>query len=547
MKALRKAGFILFFPVALFTISGFYYGSDTYFEIKRNFTIFSEVFEEVSRRYVIEVDAGAMMRTAVNAMLETLDPYTALIDESGNREIDIVTSGQYAGVGLEVGARGGRLVVIAPIEGYSAHRRGVRAGDVIISVNGISARDFTPEDLQTQLRGEAGTTVKITVQRYGIEENLEFELVRETIEVKNVIWAGLLEADQRIGYVMLQRFGQNAAQEVADAIVSLEAEQKLDALVLDLRNNPGGLLDEAVKLADLFLEPGIDVVKTKGRLPETNFSYQTRMPPLYTGRPLFVLQNSGSASASEIVSGALQDLDKAVIIGERSFGKGLVQIVRPLSYNMAVKITTSKYYTPSGRSLQAMQYLGEEETAGIDVPDSLRQVFQTRAGRKVFEGLGIEPDIAIEEHNLNLLEIALLRNSHYFFFANQFTSQFEEFPENISSADIFDRFMAYLHAENFTFETRSQRAFTHFLATLDSDIVSTSTEKIQAVEELIALDKQQMMEESRTYIKRDVMLELISRYEGSSGRLRKSLIDDPMILRVKELTAQPDHYFAILK
>ncbi len=547
MKFLRKLALIFFLPVILIVSSGFYYGSDTYFEIKKNFTIFSEIFEEVSRRYVVEVDPGEMMRTAVGAMLESLDPYTSLIDETGSREMDIVTTGQYAGVGLEVGARGGKLVVIAPIEGYSAHRMGVRAGDVIISVNGISVRDFNPEDLQTQLRGEAGTSVTLVVQRFGIEEDLEFELVRESIEVKNVIWAGFIDDEKGVGYVLLQRFGQNAAQEVADAIKKMDETQNLNALVLDLRNNPGGLLDEAVMLADLFVESGIDVVSTKGRLPETNFSYQTRIDPIYTDRPLFVLQNSGSASASEIVSGAIQDLDLGVVIGERSFGKGLVQIVRPLSYNMAIKITTSKYYTPSGRSLQSIEYLSEEETAGIDVPDSVRQSFTTRAGREVFEGLGIEPDVEISEHSLSLLEIALLRNSHYFFFANQFYSKNESFPESKSREDIFEAFMAYLEAEEFSFETRAQRNYNNLIASLSADVVQNSSEKIESLRVLLEQDKEAMMSENRDYIIRELMLEIISRYEGASGRLKKSLKDDPMTLKAKDLVADSDSYFAILQ
>lgn len=544
----RKAVLYLMLPLVALASAGFIYSSDTYFQIKKNFTIFNEVYEEVSKRYVVDIDPDKVIQRGINAMLETLDPYTVLIDESQSRDMDIMTTGQYAGVGLEVGARGGKLVVIAPIEGYSAHRRGVRAGDVILRVNDLDVSNFSPEDLQTQLRGESGTQVTIVVKRYGIDQELEFELTRESIEVKNIVWAGLLEhTDKRIGYVLLRRFGQNAASEVAEAIMEMKEEAELDAFVLDMRNNPGGLLDEAVKLTDLFVDAGESVVATKGRLPETNFSYETQNGVLFSGKPLFVLQNNGSASASEIVAGALQDLDKAVIIGERSFGKGLVQIVRPLSYNMAVKITTSKYYTPSGRSLQSMEYIGEEETADISVPDSIRQVFKTRSGREVYEGLGIEPDIAIDEHKLSLLEIALLRNSHYFFFANQYASENDEFSEDNLNEELYKSFNKYLDAEEFDFETRSQRYYENMKATLSDQIRGDVASQLEELNTIIKRDKEMMMKENKEFIKRELFLEIVSRYEGNTGRIKRSLTDDPMILKVKELTDETETYFSILQ
>lgn len=547
-QRIKRILLITMLPLIALVSAGFVYQSDTYFQIKKNFAIFSEVYEEVSKRYVIDIDPDKVILHGINAMLETLDPYTVLIDETQSRDMDIMTTGQYAGVGLEIGARGGKLVVIAPIEGYSAHRRGVRAGDVILEVNGIDVTNFNPEDLQLQLRGESGTTVTIVVERYGIDQELEFELTRENIEVKNVVWAGLLEdSDQRIGYVLLRRFGQNAAAEIKEAILQMKEEKELDAFVLDLRNNPGGLLDEAVKLVDLFVDAGEHVVETKGRMPETNHVYQTREGVIYDDKPLFILQNNGSASASEIVSGALQDLDKAVIIGERSFGKGLVQVVRPLSYNMAVKITTSKYYTPSGRSLQAMEYLAEEQTADIDVPDSLRQVYTTRAGREVFEGLGIEPDIEIEEHTLSLLEIALLRNSHYFFYANQYASEYEEYAEAELSDEIFQNFLSYLETESFDYETRTERYFKNVKHTLSDRAKAESKEELEDFERVIALDKKIMMEENEPYIRQELYLELVSRYDGNTGRLRRSLVNDPLILEVKSLASRQDAYYAILE
>ncbi|MDI6402770.1 S41 family peptidase, partial [Balneolaceae bacterium ANBcel3] len=421
--------------------------TDTYFQLKKNFTIFSEVFEQLSNAYIDDVDPDILIRRGIEAMLDELDPYTVLIDEAESRRMDIVTTGQYAGVGLEVGARGGQLVVIAPVEGYSAERRGVKAGDVIKKVDDVDVSRLTADDLQSLLRGDPGSAVVLTIERYGIDEPLIFELERETIEVKNVTFFGVLESDSRIGYILLRRFAQNAAEEVREAILELEKEAPLDGLILDMRNNPGGLLEEAVKIIDKFVPPGERIVWTEGRYSRANQRYTTSETPVYEDRPLIVLQNHGSASASEIVSGALQDLDRAVIVGQRSFGKGLVQVVRELSYNTALKITTSKYFIPSGRSIQSTPFVSGEDISGTgDVPDSLRSRFSTKSGRTVYEGIGIEPDVYVEKRQQSLLEIALLQNSHYFFFVNEFISGMEVSPADIGQAELLQEFYSYLKA-----------------------------------------------------------------------------------------------------
>lgn len=528
--------------------AGFVHRSDPYFQIHKNFTIFSEVYEQLSSNYIHEVDPEKLIRRGIHSILKELDPYTVLIDESGSRQMDIVTTGQYAGVGLEVGARGGELVVIAPIEGYSAERKGIRAGDVILNVNDTDVQGLSTDDLQSLLRGDPGSTVNMTIRRYGIDEPIDFELTRETIEVKNVSYFTTLDSDSRIGYILLRRFAQNAAEEVRQAILDMEEEGPLDGLVLDVRNNPGGLLDEAVKIIDKFVPAGERVVWTEGRLSRANQEYETREQPVFPDKPLAVLQNGGSASASEIVSGALQDLDRAVVIGERSFGKGLVQIVQPLSYNMSLKMTTSKYYVPSGRSIQSTPYVSEEEAAEMnEVPDSLRTEFKTRGGRTVYEGIGIEPDIKAEKRQQSMLEIALLQNSHYFFFANEYTSDKDIRGDEIDSAEAYDAFLAYLENQDFEYATRTERKFNEFTVTLDESLRKESEDRIKAIQELIDLEKQKQKERYSEYIRKELMLELISRFDGAGGRMKKQLESDKAVLKSIEILEDNAAWLSILE
>ena len=539
---------LIMLVVAGIAATGFILRPDPYFLIQKNFRIFSEVYEKVSDSYIEEVDPEKLIRSGIDAMLNELDPYTVLIDEAGSRQMDIVTTGQYAGVGLEVGARGGQLVVIAPIEGYSAERRGVRAGDIIKKVDDIDVTKMTTEDLQSLLRGDPGSTVVITIRRFGIEELLEFELTRETIEVRNVTYYGMLDSDSRVGYILLRRFAQNAAEEVRKAILDLQDEQPLDGLILDLRNNPGGLLDEAVKIIDKFVPPGEQVVWTEGRMSRANQQYETSEKPVYPDGPLVVLQSSGSASASEIVSGALQDLDRAVVIGERSFGKGLVQVVQPLSYNMSLKITTSKYYIPSGRSIQSTPYLTSEEAMAMEeVPDSLRTRHSTRGGRTVFEGIGIEPDLIVPQRSHSMLEIALLQNSHYFFFANEYTAGLDKLDPELGPDDYYEIFREYLEEQGFEYTTRAERHLERFLESLDQTVTETSSDRIEGIKELVALEKKQEEVRYSEHIKRELYFELVSRFNGSRGRMKEQLKTDDAALKGVAIIENQERYLSILE
>lgn len=535
------------FGLTAIVLIGFISSSDRYFYIKKNFTIFSEVYEEVSESYVSEVDPKSLMRNGINAMLESLDPYTVLVDETESRRMDEMTTGQYAGVGLEIGARNGKLVVIAPIEGYSAHRKGIRAGDIIVEVDGLSVEGMSTDDLQGLLRGEPDSTVELVVERYGIDQQLEFELTREAIEVTNVKYSGLLEHDgnERLGYIVLNRFAQNAAEEIREAIIEMQEEQELDGLVLDLRNNPGGLLNEAVNVVDLFVEPGVEIVSTQGRGSNDNSSYESSDVPVFADKPLAVLQNNGSASASEIVTGAIQDLDRGVVIGERSFGKGLVQIIRPLSYNMALKITTSKYYTPSGRSIQSLEFAGEADSEQADIQDEDRNPFETRDGRTVYESIGIEPDIKVEEPEESMVELTLLQESRYFFFANQFYSENEEY--SALTDDIFRDFKAYLEEDEFTFQTRGQKHYDEFVSLLDDQVKERASAELSSLEAVISEEQEKQFDNREEAIKARLHEELISRFEGEEGRMKASIETDQVINTTLEYLINLDNYYQILE
>lgn len=548
MTRMRKIALIVtLVAVSSVALVGAARNSDIYFLIKKNFTIFSEVYREVSLNYVDEVNPEKLMRKGLNSMLESLDPYTVFIDESQNQDIEIITRGSYAGVGLDVGMRGDKIVVIAPMDGYPAQKKGIRAGDIIKAVNDVSVEGLSSEEVQNMTIGEPGTDLSLTIERYGIEENLTFELVRERIEVKNIAYHDLIGPENDIGYISLSRFSQNTADEIRKAIEGFQSEGNLNGLILDLRNNPGGLLEEAVRTVDKFVDPGLKVVETRGRLSQHNSTFSTEEPALLGSVPLVILQNEGSASASEIVSGALQDLDRAVIVGEQSFGKGLVQIVQPLSYNTALKITTSRYFIPSGRSIQSITYTHDEENSTVIKPDSLRKSFKTRNGRTVYDGEGISPDVQVKTPTPTLLETELMKGSHFFFFANHLASDRKTFSADSISDEMFTEFKNYLKKENFSYETESERYLAGVQERLDSQVGDADVQvHVKAIDQAIEKKKDQDFVAQAKELKRALYLELISRYDGNSGKIKASLKWDPAIEEAIKVINNKNRYRDIL-
>lgn len=517
--------------------------TDIYFLIKKNFTIFSETYENVALEYVDEVDPEVLMRNGLGAMLETLDPYTVYYNESQNEQAEILSRSNYAGIGIEAGYRDGQVVVVAPTEGGPADNMGIRAGDVIISIDGVMTEGLQPEEVQNLTVGEIGSTVILTIQRFGLDQPLEFEIERKSIEVKNVTYANRIGPNNDIGFIRLTQFGMNSGDEIRDELMALNADGNMQGLVLDLRDNPGGILQEAVKIIDKFVEPGITVVETRGRIAEYNQSYETQEPVLF-GKPVVILMNGGSASASEVVAGALQDLDRAVILGERSFGKGLVQIVKPMPYNTSLKITISRYYTPSGRSIQSVAYTHNARNASISREEIANRVFKTRNGRPVNEGRGIEPDIEKESETAGLLEVALYQQGSIFDFATQFENENDSFEATELSDEIYDDFLSFLQISDFNMNLEEQYLLDELQASMQG--IEGAGPHIEGLQTAIEIKKQQMFEEHEALIREILFLELVSRYNGQTERTKASLQFDEQLQDALSLIYDASQMEAIL-
>ena len=543
MKKLYSFGFFLLFFIS---VSGNTEAqqNDIYFLIKKNFSIFSKTYENVALDYVDEIDPEKLMRIGLDAMLETLDPYTVIYNESQNEQAEILSRGNYAGIGIEAGYREGKVVIIAPTENGPAERSGLKAGDEIIAIDDISTENLQPEEVQSLTIGEVGSKVKITIQRFGVNQELDFELTRESIEVKNVSHTTLIGSSKEIGYIKLSQFGLRSADEIRSSIIELRNQATLKGLVLDLRDNPGGILQEAVSIIDKFVEPGLMVVENRGRIAEYNQTFSTN-EPIFFNEPVVVLVNGGSASASEVVSGALQDLDRAVILGEQSFGKGLVQIVKPLPYNTSMKVTIARYYIPSGRSIQSIDYTHEGRNSGVVKRETSSTIFKTKNGRIVNEGRGIEPDVVIEIEEPGLIEIALLQKGAIFDFTTEYysrnqNSDFAEIPEGI-----FETFKEYLTQTGFSFANETE----DYLNVIENDLagVDGAESRINDLRKLVALQKEKELDGSKSFIEKMIWLELRARSGGQTARTNASLSKDVQLNAAIDLINNPDEIDSLLK
>lgn len=517
--------------------------NDLFFQIKKQLTIFSDAYKEVATLYVEEVSPERLMTIGLNAMLKELDPYTVFIPEGEQQQMEIISTGSYGGVGIDAGFRGDDIVVIAPLEGYPADRAGIRPGDIILEINSVSVAGITPEEVQQLTLGDPGTELRLTIQRIGMDELLEFNLEREQIEVKNVEYSGRLEKNEDVAYIKLTRFGQRSAEEIREKLLEFRSDS-VKSLILDLRNNPGGLLNEAVEIVDKFIQPGITIVETKGRIQSENSAFVADEPPVFNDLPIIVLMNEGSASASEVVAGAFQDLDRAVIMGQTSFGKGLVQTVRPLSYNTSLKITISQYFTPSGRSIQSVDYTGGAGAEGRQIPDSLRRAFTTKNGRTVYDGFGIEPDVEFLNQEFTRLQLALLQNNSFFFFVADYIAK----NGSVRPDDMYEKFLAYLEDEDFDYETRTERNLNQLLSSTDSFYDKEESEKLLSrLHESVEKKKNQLLEENKPFINTNLMEEWVAQSGTSEQKAQFDLRNDEMVLEAIQLIENRERYDSILK
>jgi carboxyl-terminal processing protease len=427
---------------------------DRYFEIAKNLDIFATLFKEVNALYVDDVNPNKVVRIGIDAMLGSLDPYTNYIPEDEVEDFRTINTGQYGGIGAITREIGNRTVVTMIMDGYGAQKGGLKIGDEVIRIDDVDLAKLTREESSQLMKGQVGTPVSLTVKRIGVSQPIKLEFKREKIKVNNVPYSGMVGKD--IAYIQLSDFTPDAGKEVRNALIALK-DQGAKGVILDLRGNPGGLLIEAVNISNIFIPKGKLVVRTKGKIPENNLNYETLNIPVDTEIPVTVLINRGSASASEIVAGTLQDYDRGVIIGEKSYGKGLVQVSRQLSYNSQLKVTTAKYYTPTGRCIQVLDYSHRREDGSVgSIPDSLKKIYKTTAGRTVYDGGGIDPDIKTDAEEAQALTQVLYEQGFLFDFATQYVFKHSETPEPRTFAlsdEDYQQFIVWMQNKQYSYKS----------------------------------------------------------------------------------------------
>ncbi|MBN1781769.1 S41 family peptidase [bacterium] len=520
------------------------YANDVFSDINRTFPILKEVYKEVAIRYVDDVDAEKLLKAGIDGMLGTLDPYSNYIEKEDKEQLQILTDGKYEGVGMGLSIRNGDVTVAdPPFIGTPAERAGIREGDVIIRVDDEPTQGKSLDETVQRIRGPAGTAVVLTIRRNGMDTVLDFTLIREKIKIEDVRYAGIVDGD--IGYIRLTRFSKNAAQEIREAIRDFQSE-RLGGVILDLRSNPGGMLEAAVHVSDVFLPKGATIVSTRGRSRGSIQEFSSRYDPLYGDGPLVVLVNGGSASASEIVAGAIQDHDRGLVIGDTTFGKGLVQTVVPLSDVAALKITTAKYYTPSGRCIQRQDYSMWSDTLANDGEEL---AYHTDKGRPVFGGGGIIPDIVIIPDRVNDLVWDLQRKSMYFNFAVEYTGAHTDLDSNVTvSNDMLQAFRKYLKKEGYTYKHPIEST----LADLKKESIKEGYEAsllldIEKLQKSLNQVKDDMFESSIKDITRVLRLEVASKAFGSRRESEIGLQDDKVVQRAITLVRDQALYASILE
>lgn len=539
--------------VALLLGSGaaisFGFSEDSYFEVSRNLDIFATLFRELNIYYVDETKPGDLMKKAIDDMLETLDPYTNYIPESDIEDYRFLTTGQYGGIGALIGTKGDNVIITDPYEGFPAQKADLRAGDIILEIDGKSVKGKKSDDISKILKGQPKTPVRLTIKREGETGDLNKTIERDEIKIKSVPYYGVME--NSIGYIKLTGFTENASGEVKDAFLDLKNNKQIKSLILDLRGNPGGLLNEAVNIVNIFVSKGIEVVSTKGKVTEWDKSYKALNTPVDTEIPLVVLVNSGSASASEIVSGAIQDLDRGIVLGQRSFGKGLVQTTRPLSYNAQLKVTTAKYYVPSGRCIQALDYSHRNDDGSVGkVPDSLISEFKTKGGRVVYDGGGITPDFNVEAQTLSPITQSLVTKMLVFDFATIYRIKHPKLAPARSfrvSDEEFNDFVSFLADKDYDYITKSEKALDELKTSAEKEKYYTDIAlEFDALKKKMAHNKKDDLIKFKAEIKELLQDEIVSRYYFQNGRIEASFDFDPDIKKSIEALKEKAVFTSIM-
>ncbi len=540
---------VFFIPVILILFSGvlaFQVKNDKLFALAKNIDIFATLVRELDSYYVDEIDPDKLVTIGINAMLEELDPYTEYIPEEESDDFRMLTTGEYAGIGALIGNRGEGNMILMPYTGFPAQASGIRIADYILKIDSIDVKGKSTSEVSELLKGPANTPVTVLIKRD--QDTLAFSLVRKKISLKNVPFYGKL--DEKTGYIKLADFTTNASTEVRNAFVSLKA-QGADRLILDLRDNPGGLLNEAVEIVNLFIPKGKEVVKTLGKLQNVNYTYKTTKTPIDKEIPIVVLINERSASAAEIVAGALQDYDRAVLVGRKSFGKGLVQTTLPLTYNAQVKITTAKYYIPSGRCIQAIDYAQSRENGSItSVPDSLRKEFKTSNGRKVLDGAGIEPDDNVEEVTYAPISYTLVAGNHVFDFATQYFYKHKSISDpltfTITDQD-YEDFKKFLVGKEYDYTTYVEKSVQDLEKYAQKEAYYEEIKsQLEAIKSKVNHSKEGDLDSHKKEVMKILSEEIVSRYYFQEGMIESGLDQDPAVDLAKAYLSEPAKMVKVL-
>ncbi len=536
--------------VALITIAatGYGFAKSDMFEVTKNLDLFISMIKELNALYVDDIDSDKLVKEGVDAMLSSLDPYTTYYPAEDIEGYTMQVSGKYGGIGAIIRIIDDYVVVAEPYDGFPAYKAGLVAGDRIVEVEGVSVKGASTEDVSKLLRGEPGTKVRVTIEKPSTEERLPVTITREEIKIDAVPFYGMI--NENVGYVRLTNFTNDCSRDVRNALNELKSNNDVQGMVLDLRSNPGGLLQEAVKVCNVFLPPAKKIVSTRGRYYQHEKVFKTEEPAVDGSVPLVVLVNHNSASASEIVSGVMQDYDRAVIIGETTFGKGLVQTTMDLDYNSKLKMTTSKYFLPSGRCIQAIDYSGRYQDGAEKVPDSLRTAFKTTGGRAVYDAGGVDPDIEVELEELSLVT-GNLYNQQLFF---QYANQYHESKPSIESAKTFqvsdqdyNEFVGWLGKQEFNYTSESEKLLEDLKETAEAEeILNEIGSEITALEGNLSKDKLKDLERFQSQIRESLESEIVTRYYFQKGRLENGLKNDPYIDQAINTLSNLSEYKRIL-
>ncbi|MCC5916069.1 MAG: S41 family peptidase [Cryomorphaceae bacterium] len=530
-------------------IGGIFLGASSanYFEINKQLDIFTNIFKEINLYYVDETQPQELMEKAITSMLRSLDPYTNYIRETDVEDFRIQTTGQYGGIGASIRQRDDHVMVVMPYEGFPADKAGLKAGDLLLKIDDDDLKGLASDEVSRLLKGSPGSSFQLTFERDG--KVFKKKITREEVQLKSVPYCGMVGPN--IGYIRLNSFTNKASKEISEAMDDLKKDNELKGLILDLRGNPGGLLTEAINVSNLFVPKGEEVVSTRGRIKEWDRSYKTLNSPVDTEIPLVVLINRSSASASEIVSGTIQDLDRGVVIGQRSFGKGLVQQTRKLTYGAQIKVTVSKYHTPSGRCIQAINYAERRDDGSVEkVPDSLRMAFQTVGGRLVYDGGGIDPDIDMEVKEASKILRTLISNSYIFDYATQFQRQNAEIPEagtfKLNDAQ-YKAFMDFLADKDIDYETKTENLITELKeAARDEKYFESLERELNKLKKEFKDKKAADLFTFKDDIIQQLEAEIVSRYYYQEGRSRQMINYDDEVKKAIEVLLDRELYNSIL-